>query len=125
MEEALRALIKTIVPSTVSVDWGARPRGAPLPGIVLMVVSDRAAVRAHDGPSALSEARVQVDLYADTYGQAKTLARTLRAALDGYKSPTLGPVFLDLQRDFTEAGDAPDARIYRAMTDLKVWYSRA
>lgn len=125
MEEALRTLLKGFVGPGVTVDWGGRPSGAVLPGIVLSVVSDRAAVRSNSGPSALSEARVQVDVYGTTYASAKGIARTIRAQIDGYKGGIFGGIFLDLVRDTSEPGDTPDARIYRCMLDLKVWYAPA
>lgn len=121
MEEEIRALIQGVpgVPGTV--DWGAMPRGAPLPGVVLNVISD---VGAHhqDGPDGLSDARVQVDVYAATYGAAKLAARAIRKALDGYQGGSILGVFQLMTRDSSEEGETPDERAYRVSQDFQIIY---
>lgn len=120
MEEQIRAIIKSI-PDMASVDWGSRPRGAPLPGVVLNVVSD-GSEHHQDGPSALSEARVQVDVYASSPGQAKILARTIRREMDGLKNGVVDGAFMEMSRDTIEEGETPGERVFRSQMDFTVFY---
>lgn len=124
MEEELRTLIAGLAGPGTTVDWAARPRGAALPGVVLTLVSDVSG-HTHSGPDGLSEARVQVDVYAPTFAAAKRLARALRAGLDGHSDGVMGAVFFAMARDTVEEGETPDQRVYRSMLDFTVWHSVA
>lgn len=122
MEEFLRAMILATPGIPPSVDWGARKRGATLPGIVLNVVSDLSE-HTQDGPDGLSEARVQVDVYAASYGEAKAISRTLRRALDGAEQGIINGCFLVMSRDSSEEGEAGSGdRVYRALQDFQIFY---
>lgn len=125
MEEAFRALLKALPDlAGVTIDWGDRPRGAPLPGVVLFVVSDLNG-HTHDGPDSIRQARIQVDVYAETYGESKQIARTIRGGMDGHSGGIFDAIFLELTQDNAEEGETPDTRVYRCMTDFLVWYQAA
>ena len=98
MDEALRARLRSEVPG-VPVDWGMSMQGINPPRIVLTRVSGGADYTS-EGPSGYSVARVQVDCYGASVGAAKTLARSVKAAISGWRNATtiLG-VFLDAERD--------------------------
>jgi hypothetical protein len=121
MEEEIRALIQGIPGVPASINWGAMPRGTPLPGVVLNVISDLG-THHQEGPTDVSEARVQVDVYAATYGEAKLAARAIRKVLDGYKGGTILGAFLQMARDSSEEGETPDERAYRVMQDFGIIY---
>lgn len=121
MEEEIRALILAVPGVPDSVDWGSMPRGKLLPGVVLNVVSD-VGTQSQDGPVDISEARVQVDVYAATYGAAKLAARAIRKALDGYQGGAILGAFQTMTRDSTDEGDTPDQRAYRVSQDFTVIY---
>lgn len=123
MEEDFRALIRSIpvVQSLAGsrVDWGLAPQGQAYPSISLTVINDAAIDHSLDGPG-VSQARAQVDCWAATYKDAKTLARAIRGALDGYQSTALTGVFLAGARDLQdEDGVAP---IFRVSLDFIVTY---
>ncbi|MCB2130807.1 MAG: DUF3168 domain-containing protein [Rhodobacteraceae bacterium] len=125
MEETFRSLLLNSGPvsSVVGsrVNFGAHPQGAPLPAIVLNTVSD---VNEHhlNAPETLSQARVQVDCYADSYGGAKLLSRAVRSALDGEKTAFQG-VFFENSRDGREGGTNEADRPFRVSVDFLVVYN--
>lgn len=108
MEEALRALligspaITALVPAP-SINWRRHPQGAPWPGVVLHGINDRdeyllAAV------GDISEARVQIDCWATTYGQAKAISRAVRTLLSGYQGGPFFQMRLNGARDAQSSG---------------------
>lgn len=107
MEEELRSILLAAAPITAicgnRINWGAHPQGEPGPYIVLWIISD---VEGHttEGPDGLSVGRVQVDVYASTYGLAKQLSRAVRAVLDGFSGGGFQGVFLAGNRDTREGG---------------------
>jgi len=90
LEEALRALMLARPPVTALVgtriNWGANPQGSALPAIVMNVIDDAAGLTLA-GSDGLSQGRVQIDCYADTFAAAKITARAVIAALHGYSAP--------------------------------------
>lgn len=122
MEEAFRALltgsaaVTTIAPAN-RINWGAHPQGAPLPGIVLNVVSDFEGMTMQ-GPDGLSQGRVQADCYAPTYAQAKQLSRAVRAALSGYRGGGFRLVQHVATRDSREGGTNEAERPFRVSLDF-------
>ena len=84
METALRkrllddAAVKAIV--STRVDWGIRPEGDPYPSIVLTLVSDPRPQHLTDFQP-LRDTRVQIDCYAENYGQAVALREAVIPAI--------------------------------------------
>lgn len=102
MHETLRAAIKAAVPG-IPCDWGWNLQGSVEPRIVLTVVSGGHPV-AHDGATGLRQFRVQVDVFAPRYKQARDTGAAIEAALVGYRAGSLRGVFLAAIRD----GSAPE-----------------
>lgn len=61
------------------------PQDPTLPAARYEIIS-AVPVSTHDDAGGLVRARVQVDAYAATYSAARTLANTIRGALDGYRA---------------------------------------
>ena len=126
MEEAIRALL--LADSGVSglagsrVNFGTHPQGEPFPAIVLNTVSD-ADDYTLQGPSGATQARIQADCYATTYGGAKLLSRAVRSLLSGYQGGSLQGVFLAGSRDGREGGSNEAARPYRVSMDFMVHFT--
>lgn len=125
MEEAFRALLTGHAPITAIVpaariNFGRHPQGAPLPGIVLNVVADGSADYSLDGPGRY-DARVQVDVYAQTYNGAKTLQRAVLARLEGYRGGPFQMIALLTASDRAEEV-ATDSPIHRVIMDFRVIY---
>ena len=126
MEEQLRALL--LADNTVAgrvatrIDFGTRPQGSALPSIVMNTISDLddyilAARSGH------SEARVQIDCYAHSYGAAKLLSRDVRGLLSGYRGGIFKGVFHEGQRDSREGGSNEPDRPHRVSMDYLVQFS--
>lgn len=122
MEEELRARLLASGPVTAicsdRVNWGAHPQGQPLPALVLAIVSDARGLT-YSGPDGLHQARVQIDAYAPGYMAAKSLARAVRAALEGYRGGGFRGVFLDTVRDGREGGTNEADRPFRISMDFQ------
>lgn len=126
MEEQIRALL--LNDSGVSslagsrVNFGTHPQGQPFPAIVLNTISD-ADDYTLQGPSGITEARIQVDCYGGTYGAAKLLSRAVRSLLGGYQGGALQGVFLAGSRDSREGGSNEAERPYRVSMDFMVRFT--
>lgn len=79
------------------------PQDPTLPAARYAIIS-AVPVTTHDAPGGLVRARVQVDSYASTYAGARTLADTIRAALDGYRatSGTIRTAVREIENPFFE-----------------------
>lgn len=126
MEEDFRSLLMAdiAISNLVSnrVNYTTHPQGQPLPGLVLNVVSD-AEEYTLQGPTGVSQARIQVDCYADTYGAAKLLSRAVRSLLSGYMGGAFQGVFHVGTRDGREGGSNEAERPYRVSLDFMVHFS--
>jgi hypothetical protein len=105
MEEALRAMLGAVPAISARVaariNWGLAPQGQALPCLTLTVVTDGPVDHSLDGPG-LSRARVQVDCWAATYGEAKVLSRAVRTALDAWQGGVITGAFLAGARDLPD-----------------------
>ncbi|RHZ90510.1 DUF3168 domain-containing protein [Cereibacter sphaeroides] len=124
MEEDLRALLLDVPAITAlvgpRVNFGRHPQGEPLPALVLTTVSDREGLTL-DGPDGLQRARVQIDCWADHYGEAKHLSRAVRQRLHGHAGGGFRALILEAERDLG-APEAP-GRPFRVSLDFLVTYS--
>jgi hypothetical protein len=121
MEEEFRTLLlsESGVTDRVGsrVNWGEHPQGAPLPAIVLSVVSEVDGLHMQ-GPDRFAESRVQVDCYAMTYAEKKQLSRAVMAVLHGYRGGGFRLVRHAGTRDSREGGTNEATRPYRASLDF-------
>lgn len=118
MEEQIRTMLLAALPGT-PIDWGARPQGSGYPGVVLTIASDQGG-HTYDGPDGLSVSRVQVDVYALSYGEARVLSRQIRAALDGYRSGDILGTFRAGERDSRDGGSGEVERPFRISQDFEI-----
>ena len=129
MEEEFRAIltgaaaVTALVPAA-RINWGEHPQGAGLPGIVLTTISGIDGAHMN-GPNDLLEARVQVDCYALTYGQAKLVARAALAALHFHRGAGFQGVFHAGTRDSREGGTNEAERPYRVSLDFTLAWREA
>lgn len=129
MEEALiaRLLGSAAVIALISnrVFPGAVPQGAPMPAIVLNVLTG-APLYADDGECGLAETRVQIDSWADSYAAAKKLGRAVHQALSAFDGTVNGVEFqsvtLEDERDLRESGANAAEYRYRNSRDFIVWH---
>ena len=124
MEEAFLALLTdsgavTAHVPAARINWGAHPQGAGSPYIMLTVISDSEGLHMQ-GPDGLSQARVQVDIYAPTYGDAKSAARAVRALLHGHRAGSFRLIEFAGSRDNREGGTNEAERLHRVGMDFIV-----
>lgn len=105
------------------ISWGERPQGGALPAVVLQVIGGRDEYHLR-GRLGRVERRVQADCWAADPLAASTLADAVRDCLGGYRG-TVGAtrftgVFLDGDRDLSEAAGAAEPRLHRVALDFMV-----
>lgn len=126
MEEELRALLLADVDVAAlvgnRVDFGGSPEGTRDPRIVGWTIDD-AEGHSTSGPDGLSQGRVQLDCYGETYKSAKLLSRAVRRALDGYSGGGFQGIFLDGVRDTREGGSNEAYRPMRVSLDFLTKYN--
>ncbi|RME67249.1 MAG: DUF3168 domain-containing protein [Alphaproteobacteria bacterium] len=99
--------------------WGHAPDLEPLPRVVLHHIS-AVPDQTQGGPSGLMNSRVQIDVWASTYGAAAALADAVRGAVDGYAGGSIERIIADVSTDVTETSAEPV--IYgRRMEILAAW----
>jgi len=74
-------------------------------------------------PDGVSQARVQVDCYAGTYGAAKLLSRAVLAALSGYSGGVIQGVFHAGSRDGRDGGTNEASRAFFVSFDFTLTYT--
>lgn len=130
MEEALRALLVADAGVSAQVGtriyWGRRSQSSSdLPAVVLEKVSAPRDYH-YTGPSNLIESRVQVDCFGETYGAAKTSARAVISALNGYSGTQSGVVFqrisIENERDYDGQESAANRYLFVTSVDLLIWH---
>jgi len=97
------------------------PQEASLPAIAYQRISGPRET-AHDGPSGLAFARMQVTCIGSSYSSAKGVSEAVRAALDGqsgtWGSTVVGACFLDDESDiWSTVFEKPVVR-----ADYLIWY---
>jgi len=109
-DAGVSALVGTrIYPSLAS-------QNAAAPYVVLRRVST-VGKRGTGGPAGLDRARIQIESYADTYGEAKSLAVAIRTALDGTAITNIRLSQFETEHDdFDEA-----AELHRTISEFFTW----
>jgi hypothetical protein len=88
------------------------PQNPTLPAIVYSRQASTPQYRL-EGGSSLSQIRMEIDCYANTYEDAKSLASEVRSAME--LAAFKGTMIFDA--DFYE----PDVKLYRVVLDFYVW----
>ena len=125
LQSALRARISSAI-GHARVYWGNVPQGTVGSYIRLTTISDPRPMHLK-GYTTSRETRVQMDVFAGTYAEARSISETIIAAVE--RPATVGAVQLgrtraegprDLGEDVTGG-----TYIHRLSTDLLVWHSLA
>lgn len=118
MEEALTALLAGV--SGGRRYWGRAPQDAARPFVVLHRISQ---VRTYtfQGDDRLPQTRVQVDVYADTYTEARDTSAEIVDLVSGYRNGDLRGIFVDGVRDLPAADAGEVNHLFRVSMDLNVW----
>lgn len=125
MEEGLYSLLTGDAGVSALVSTRVYPLAVPqqvdLPAVAYQRISGPRLL-AHDGPTGLAEARVQVTCHAATYIAAKGLADAVRAAVDGYAGTTGGVEFERIGIESEVDGYAETYERATVRLDLTVCY---
>lgn len=94
------------------------PQGTTMPALVYQQVSG-GRLRSHGG--SFGRPRWQIDCWASTYAEARTLAGEVESCLEAYRGAMGGEQvkisFVENEHDAYE----PEARLYRVIVDVIVW----
>lgn len=127
LEQGLTALVAA--DSTLASLIGTRfypvlvPEGTAYPCVSYQEVS---AVSGYTFSTETTEKRMQFDVWATSYASAKTVAKALRALLDGYTGTlTDGTKVLGSFRVLELDEYEPDTRTYRVIADYRFLYREA
>lgn len=95
------------------------PVNETVPALVYKEIS-RQPETAHDGGTNFSQARYQIDCWADDPGEAETLENAVVGAFDGYRgtadSRKIGGITVEVQPSFSQ----PDTQLSRRIVDLLI-----
>ena len=123
VEEALTALLAGVAGGRRY--WGRAEHVSPSAGPYLRLVKVSAPRDyALSGATGYVEARFQIDVFAESYGAAKTTAEAVLSTLSGYSGETAGVyilgIFIDAERDLdaTDAGEV--SHLFRRSIDIIV-----
>lgn len=123
MEEALINLLLSSVGVTALVsnriEWGRSTQDEQVPRIVLQLIS---AVKPYMmvGSSNYTASRVQIDVYANRYLEAKQISRAVSKALSGYWGGIFQAIFIQSERDLTAADAGEVNQLFRNSIDITI-----
>lgn len=117
MEEEITALLAGVAGGRRH--WFQAPQEEARPYVVLQRISGLANYHMK-GPSGYVFSRVQIDCYADTRTEAKTVARAVSEALSGYRGGTIQGAFIDGQRDLPAADAGDVSSLFRTSIDITI-----
>lgn len=121
MEEALMNILLSSVGVTALVsnriEWVRTTQGEQSPRIVLQLISN---VRSYtmSGPSGYAASRVQIDIYAERYLEAKQVYRAVIKTLSGYRGGDIQGIFIQSERDLTDADAGGVSNLFRNSIDI-------
>ncbi|TWI38229.1 hypothetical protein IQ24_00367 [Paracoccus sulfuroxidans] len=115
MEQEIRTLIKALNPG-LPVNFGVNPAGSAYPACVLNVISSPG-THNMDGRDGLTQSRVQIDIYATTYGEMASTRDSVISGIDGYQGDRIHRVF------YSDASQTIENEKQRSRLTFFVWHS--
>ncbi len=73
-------------------------------------------------PDDLVESRVQIDIWGQSYSDAKLAMRSVMAVVNGYKSGIFQGIFIDGETDMPDETNDANVRLFRVRVDLQIWH---
>lgn len=123
MEEALINLLLSSAGVTALVsnriELGRSTQDEQVPRIVLQLIST---VKPYMmvGSSNYTASRVQIDVYANRYLEAKQISRAVSKALSGYWGGIFQAIFIQSERDLTAADAGEVNQLFRTSIDITI-----
>jgi len=101
------------------------PQKVALPAVTYLVISDLPA-QSMAGPDDLSEANVEIKVWAKSYKEAHQASRTIRGVLDNnsgsYGGITIQAITLTNNTDDTETDPETSVKRYAIGSEFQIWY---
>ncbi len=122
MEEALTTILSSVAGGRRY--WVSAPQSlSTRPYIIMLRVSGNRDY-AMSGPTGYVQSRIQVDIYDESYGGAKTVARAVRDAVSGFAG-TIGGVHIqrisvESERDLPADDVGEITELFRTSIDLMI-----
>lgn len=117
MEEALTALLASVASGKRY--WVRAPQSTTPPYVVMQRIDGLVNYQL-SGPSGYVSSRVQLDVYAASYGSALSVSRAVKEALSGYAGGSIQGIMIDSERNLP-AADAGDVnQLFRNSIDIVV-----
>lgn len=113
-DPALNALIGT------RVGWSELSGADAEPPYIRLQLVGFQATYTNDGDARYDQSRVQFDVFAATYTQAKVVADRLRVLLSAYRGGSILVALLVLQRDAQEEDPGNKTRRFRRQLDFQI-----
>ena len=117
MEQQLTALLATVADGRRH--WVRAPQKIRPPYVILQRIGGRAKYHMQ-GPSGLVSSRVQIDVYAEKYAEAKAIAAQVKALVSGYSAGTIQAIFIDGERDLPAADAGEVSSLFRKSIDISI-----
>lgn len=123
MEEELTALLASVAGGRRY--WFEAPQGTPLPHVVLYRI-DGIPGYTYQGRDAVTSSRVQANCRSTDRFEAKQIARSLIAAVDGYRGGSFQLIQIDSDgRDLSEERAGDQERVFVVAVDLIIHHQSA
>lgn len=124
IEEALKVLITTAVPALTRFYPVQAAQAVTVPFAVQQRIGTNA-VRSLSGPSGLTQARIQIDIYDLDYDAARAMALAVRQALDGYAGVVTIPATSPAETVSIRASSFQEERDFVEQTTNPILYRRS
>lgn len=116
MEAAIYALLASVAGGRRY--WLRKPQDVTAaPYLILQRISSTP-FHLYAGPDGLQDDRIQIDIYAGTYTEARDTANAVIAFLSGYRGGAIQGAFLDGRRDLPAADAGEVNSLFRTSLDF-------
>ncbi|GLQ36750.1 hypothetical protein GCM10007908_03700 [Rhizobium albus] len=122
MEEALTALLASVASGRRY--WVRAPQTVAKPYVVMQVI-DTLPSYSMAGQADHIASRVQIDVYADTYGALISTTRAIKAILSGYKGGQIQGAFIASERNLPAADAGEVSQLFRTSIDIMIHHTHA
>lgn len=118
MEAAIYALLASVAGGRRY--WLRKPQDVDArPYLILQRISGNQPYL-YAGADPLQESRIQIDVYADTYTEARDTTNAVIAILSGYRGGSIQGAFLDSRRDLPAADAGEVNTLFRTSIDFRI-----
>ncbi len=105
------------------INWVRRPQGDnQYPALCLQRIAGQR-MYYMGGADGLVHARIQLDVWGQTYAEAKNGIRAALGALSAYRGGVIQGSFVDSERDMPDELNEASVRLFRVTADIEIWHT--